>query len=92
MFVIVFDYLIKLPIKGVAWFLDEVFYSSYHKCEIKNPLFFISGLRSGSTQLADYLEDDEENFIAPMVVEAMFPYIWTWKIASILSDRIEKIF
>ena len=83
--IIGFDYLIKSPIKVVAWLLNEVFYSSYQKCKIKNPLFFISGLCSGSTQLADYLEDDEENFIAPMVVEAMFPYIWTWKIASILK-------
>ena len=85
-FIVVFDNLIKSPIKGVAWFLDEIFYSSYHKCEIKNPLFFISALRSGSTQMADYLEDDEENFIAPMMVEAMFPYIWAWKlIAPILK-------
>ena len=85
-FIIVFDYLVKSPIKGVSWFLDEIFYPSYHKCEIKNPLFLLSGMRSGSTQMADYLEDDEENFIAPMMVEAMFPYIWAWKlIAPILK-------
>ena len=85
-FIIVFDYLVKSPIKGVGWFLDEIFYPSYHKCEIKEPLFLLSGMRSGSTQMADYLEDDEENFIAPMMVEAMFPYIWAWKlIAPILK-------
>ena len=76
----------KSPITGVAWFLDEVFYSSYHKCEIKDPLFFISAPRSGSTQLADYLEDDNDNFLAPMVIEALFPYIWAWRmIAPILK-------
>ena len=85
-FIIIFDYLVKSPIKGVGWFLDEIFYPSYHKCEIKDPLFLVSAMRSGSTQLASYLEDDEENFIAPMMVEAMFPYIWAWKlIAPILK-------
>ena len=85
-FIIIFDNLVKSPIKGVGWFLDEIFYPSYHKCEIKEPLFFISGTRSGSTQMADYLEDDKENFIAPMMVEGMFPYIWAWKlIAPILK-------
>ena len=85
-FLIVFDNLMKSPIRGVGWFLDEIFYPSYHKCEVKDPLFLISAARSGSTQLADYLEDDKENFIAPVVVEAMFPYIWAWKtIAPILK-------
>ena len=81
-FFIVFDYLVKSPIKGVGWFLDEILYPSYHKCEIKDPLFFISAARSGTTQMADYLQDDEENFIAPMMVEAMFPYIWAWKLIA----------
>ena len=85
-FLCILDFVVKSPIKGVAWFLDEVFYSSYRKCEIKNPLFFISARRSGSTQLADYLEDDNENFLAPMVIEALFPYIWAWRmIAPILK-------
>ena len=84
-FIIVSDNLMKSPIRGVGWFLDEIFYPSYHKCQIKDPLFFISAPRSGSTQLADYLEDEEETFIAPMVIEAMFPYIWVWRtIAPIL--------
>ena len=85
-FIIILDNLLKSPIKGVGWFLDEILYPSYHKCEIKDPLFFISAGRSGSTQMAAYLEDDEENFIAPMLVEAMFPYTWAWKlIAPILK-------
>ena len=86
-FMIILNNLVKIPIKGVGWFLDEILYPSYHKCEIKDPLFFISAARCGSTQMADYLEDDEENFIAPMVAEAMFPYIWSWKlIAPILKS------
>ena len=81
-FIIIFDNLVKSPIKGVGWFLDEILYPLYHKCGIKDPLFFISGGRSGSTQMAVYLEDDEENFIAPMLIEAMFPYIWAWKLIT----------
>ena len=85
-FVCIIDFVVKSPIKGVGWFLDEIFYPSYHQCEIKNPLFFITAPRSGSTQLADYLEADNENFLAPMVIEAMFPYIWAWRmIAPILK-------
>ena len=76
---IILDNLVKSPIFGVYWYLDEIFYPSYHKCEIKDPLFFISSGRSGSTQMAQYLEDDNENFLAPMMIEGAFPYIWAWK-------------
>jgi len=88
LFIIIFDNLIKSPIKGVGWFLDEILYPSYHKCEIKDPLFIVSGLRSGSTQLADYLNDDQENFLAPMMVEGAFPYIWAWKMIAPLFKKI----
>jgi len=40
----------------------------------------ITAHRTGSTQLCNYLQDDTENFIFPTVAEAMFPYIWVWKI------------
>ena len=85
---IVFDNLLKVPINGVSWFLDEIFFPSYRKCEIKDPLFFISAGRSGCTQLASYLEDDEENFLAPMMVEAMFPYIWAWTVIAPIFKMI----
>ena len=80
-FLIVFDILIKSPINGVSWFLDELLYHSYHKTDIRDPVFIISGTRSGSTQITDYLEGhDKENFISPMVIEALFPYIWVWRL------------
>ena len=85
-FIIVLDNLLKSPVKAVGWYLDEIFYPSYHKCEIKDPLFIVSPPRSGSTQLAGYLEDENENFIAPMLIEAAFPYMWAWEmIAPILK-------
>jgi len=84
----IFDCLIKSPIKGIGWFLDEILYPSYHKCKIKQPLFFISAFRSGSTQMAEYLEGDGENFITPMIVEVMFPYIWAWKVIAPIFKMI----
>ena len=35
------DNFVKSPIFGVGWYLDEVFYPAYHKCKIKDPLFFV---------------------------------------------------
>ena len=42
-------------------------------------MFFLSGGRTGSTRLGHYLEDDKTNFIAPTVLESLFPFIWYWK-------------
>ena len=87
-FTVILGNLVKSPIFGVCWYLDEIFYPSYHRCEIKNPLFFISGPRTGSTQMAHYLEEDDENFLAPMMIEAAFPYIWAWKMIAPILKRI----
>jgi len=80
LFILFCDALIKTPVNGVCWYIDELLYSSYHKVNIGKPVFMITAHRTGSTQLSDYLQDDTENFIAPTVAEAMFPYIWVWKI------------
>ena len=36
---IIIDFMVKVPIIGVCWFFDQIFYPSYHKCEIKDPSF-----------------------------------------------------
>ena len=79
-FVLLLNVIIKIPVNGVCWFLDELLYPAYHKVDIKDIVFFITGPRSGSTQLAHYLEDDKENFITPTAAEVLFPYIWYWKL------------
>ena len=43
-------------------------------------MFYITGTRTGSTQLCEYLENDTENFIVPMSGEGLFPFIWVWKL------------
>ena len=78
-FLIVFSTLLKVPVNGICWFIDELLFSKYHEVTIKEPVFFISGTRTGSTQLAHYLEDDKINFIAPTLEEILFPFIWFWK-------------
>ena len=83
----ILDAVIKSPIKGVCWFLDELLYPSYHKTDIKDPVFILSANRSGSTQLTDYLEDqDKENFLHPLMIEAFFPYIWVWRLYMVLPS------
>jgi len=72
--------LINAPLVGVCWFIDELLFPSYHKIEIKEPVFFISAARSGSTQLAHYIEEDRENFISPTLREGLCPFIWLWKL------------
>ena len=79
-FLIVFSTLLKVPLVGICWFIDEFLFSKYHKIIIEEPVLFISGGRTGSTQLANYLENDKINFIAPTMEESLFPFIWFWKL------------
>jgi len=78
-FCILLSVLVKAPVNGVCWYIDEVLFSGYHKVNIEDPVF-ITGACSGSTQLCEYLEDDAENFIMPMTCEGLFPFIWVWKL------------
>ena len=34
--------LIKAPVSGTCWFIDELLFSGYHRIEIKEPVFFIT--------------------------------------------------
>lgn len=72
-FLITISALIKAPVSGTCWFIDELLFSGYRKIEIKEPVFYITGPRSGSTQLCEYLENDTENFIIPMSGERIVP-------------------
>ncbi len=70
-----------VPLWGVAWLLDELLYGrSLDAVEVRAPLFEISAGRSGSTQLARYLEDDP-TLAAPSLIQSFFPYLWLWKLA-----------
>ena len=93
-FLLILDTLVKAPIRGVCWFLDELLYPAYHKVDMEEPVFFITGPRSGSSQLCKYLENDKENFVIPTVAEGIAPYIWAWKLAipifTLLKIKIQR--
>ena len=50
-FVIILNVVVKILVNGVCWFMDELLYPDYHKVDIKDPVFFMTAPRSGSTQL-----------------------------------------
>ena len=87
-FVLLLNAVVKIPVNGVCWFVDELLYPAYHKVDIKEPVFFITAPRTGSTQLSQYLEEDKENFISPTVAEAIMPYIWFWKFLLPILGRL----
>lgn len=69
-----------IPMHGLAWFLDEVlFRGALASRRVESPLVLLSAARSGSTQIAHYLEDDP-SLVAPSLLQAMFPYLWLWRL------------
>ena len=38
----------------------------------------------GSTQFTQNLEKDEDNFLAPMTLECIVPFVWAWKLVKAL--------
>lgn len=76
------------PILGLAWFLDELLFGrDLNSTPGIAPLIEISAGRSGSTQLARYLEDDPR-LVAPSLLQSLFPYLWLWKLAPNTIGRI----
>ncbi len=70
-----------VPLFGVAWLLDEVLYGRQLRAvRVAAPLIEISAARSGSTQLARYLEEDP-HLVATPLIQCMFPFLWAWRLA-----------
>lgn len=77
-----------LPLHGLAWYLDTLLYGrALRDVPITAPLFEISATRSGSTQLAHYLEEDPA-IIAPGTLRTLYPYRWSWKLVGATLGRI----
>jgi hypothetical protein len=80
--------LATVPWRGLAWYLDDLLYGrKLRDTAIVAPLFEISAARSGSTQLARYLEADP-HICAPSVLQAFFPYLWLWRLAPRTLGRL----
>jgi hypothetical protein len=82
---------ILAPIQGLAWHLDELLYGrALDAVKVQAPLLEISAGRSGSTQLARYLEADPQ-LAAPSLLQTFFPYLWLWRLAgATLGRRIPR--
>lgn len=77
-----------VPLWGLAWWLDELLYgSALRGVQVRSPLLEISAARSGSTQLARYLEDDP-HLVAPNLLQLFFPYRWLWHLAPHTLGRL----
>lgn len=76
------------PVWGLAWLLDEALYGrALDATPIVAPLIQISAARSGSTQLARYLEEDP-HIVSPSLAQFIFPYLWMWKLAASTIGRL----
>lgn len=76
------------PLWGLAWRLDDALYGrALGQVRIGEPLFEISAGRSGSTQLARYLEEDPR-LAAPSLLQFTFPYLWLWRLAPRTIGRL----
>ena len=75
---------------GLAWLLDRVLYGrALREIEIREPIFEVSAARSGSTQLAHYLEDDP-GVVGPSVLEIVFPFLWFWRLLPRLEWLVSR--
>ncbi|MCK6525821.1 sulfotransferase [Myxococcota bacterium] len=80
---------VTAPIWGLAWMLDELIYGrALDAVRVEAPIFEISAARSGSTQLARYLESDPR-LCSPIVIQTVVPFMWFWAlIPQALLDRV----
>ena len=77
-----------IPLWGSAWLLDLALYGRQLRATpVVAPLIEISAARSGSTQLARYLEEDP-HLAAPSMLQSVFPYLWLWRLAPHTLGRI----
>ena len=73
------------PLWGLAWMLDELLYGrALDTVRVEAPIFELSAARSGSTQLARYLEEDPR-ICSPIVLHSVFPFLWFW---ALIPERL----
>ena len=75
--------MLLIPLTGLAWHLDEVLYGQALNVPLNNPVFVISGARSGSTTLG-HLLDEDPGFCSPSGAMIALPYLWLWKLVAFL--------
>ncbi len=97
--ILIIQKVMRIPFWGLAWLIDELLYGrELNATPVTAPLIEISAGRSGSTQIARYLEMDP-HLAAPNILQAIFPYLWLWRLVPVTIGRFftpdkvrEKIF
>ncbi len=80
--------LARAPLLGLAWMLDELLYGrALTAVEVRAPIIKISAARSGSTQLAHYIEQDPR-VVSPGALQILAPYLWLWRLAAATVGRL----
>ena len=76
--------------RAICFLFDEIFFGKYSKIEIKNPVFIVGNLRSGTTLIHRIMARDERQFFCFRVWEIIFPAIIQKKILSYMGfiDRL----
>ena len=74
--------ILAAPLWGFSWWIDEILYGRrLDGANVAGAVIELSAARSGSTQLAHYLEDDPR-LAAPNVFQALLPFLWLWRLAA----------
>ena len=71
--------------------LDEIFYSSYRKIDIREPVFIISNPRSGTTLLHRLVCQDEEKFVHIRLYHTIITAITFFKLVDFLAAIDKRI-
>ena len=93
-FLLVFYFLFYIPLEIITWIcflLDEIFFPGYRKQEIKDPVFIIGNLRSGTTFIHRLMEKDE-SYTSLRTWEIVFaPSVIQRKIVWMLADLDRRL-
>jgi hypothetical protein len=71
--------------------MDEIFYSSYRKINIKEPVFIISNPRSGTTLLHRLMCHDDERFVHIRLYHTIISAITFFKLIDFLAAIDKKL-
>jgi len=74
------------PLFGSLSCLDHILLRAWKKQKIVNPLFVMSGARSGSTSFGQLLDEDER-LCAPTMLFCTFPFLSVWMLLHATVGR-----
>lgn len=64
----------------VGFFLDDVFFAEWRRCDVESPLFIVGNARSGTTWLHRLITADSNRFTTMRTWEIIFAPSVTWRV------------